>query len=152
TNTPVGQVSVTRSIYGYTPSVHRLLQVVANIYDATTNRADLTPTEPYLPHVYKPVFRRNANGTDVFIVGYQEVVDYNIMKDLLLGTAVVPMADLSLPADRQNKIPVLGAPFGTVATEPMVYGIPMVVGTRKGLPNFNKFALQNSMRVTRKVV
>jgi hypothetical protein len=36
----------------YTPSVHRLLQVAANLYDCTTNRAlGLTPEYPFCPSV-----------------------------------------------------------------------------------------------------
>ena len=37
----------------YTPSVHRLFQLAANIYDATTNRSLVYP---YLPSVFRPVF------------------------------------------------------------------------------------------------
>ena len=49
-------VPVTNNIFGYTPSVHRALQVVANIYDSTTNRAALG--YPYFPTVFRPIFRR----------------------------------------------------------------------------------------------
>ena len=48
----------------YTPEVHRLLQVAANIYDATFNRlifrhphSRVTVTYPYPPTVMRPVFR-----------------------------------------------------------------------------------------------
>ena len=33
----------------------------------------------------------------------------------------------------------------------MVYGVPLVIGAKKGLPNFNKFGLQNNIQVTRKL-
>ena len=33
----------------------------------------------------------------------------------------------------------------------MVYGIPLIIGAKKGFPNFNKFALQNDITVTRKL-
>src|SRR5882762_9205189 len=38
----------------YGPAVQRLLQVAANLYDSTTNRA-LT-AYPYLPSVFRPLF------------------------------------------------------------------------------------------------
>ena len=49
----------------YTPSVHRLLQLAANIYDATTNNP--ATRYPYLPHVFQPVFLTPNNGNQVFI-------------------------------------------------------------------------------------
>ena len=50
-----GVTILTNSAPRYTAAVHRLLQVVANIYDSTTNRSDLSTTYPYLPHVYRPI-------------------------------------------------------------------------------------------------
>ncbi len=48
----------------YTPAVHRLLQLAANMYDATT-------TNRY-PDIFRPVFSRDQNGlgTNIFIIGY----------------------------------------------------------------------------------
>jgi len=59
----------------YTPSIHRLLQIAANMYDATTNRITAgANTYPYLPSVFKPQFLATfTNGTEVWITGYQEV-------------------------------------------------------------------------------
>lgn len=52
----------------YTPAVHRLLQVTANIYDATTNR--FNTDYPYLPSVFRPLFTND--GGSIFICGYAE--------------------------------------------------------------------------------
>src|ERR1700722_6818496 len=55
----------------YTPAVHRLLQVTANIYDATTTN--------YYPSVFRPVFwktnevNNGATQTCIYIAGYQYV-------------------------------------------------------------------------------
>jgi hypothetical protein len=65
----------------YTPSVHRLFQLAANVYDATTNRVDLNPSAaapyPYLPTVFRPLFyegpRDQAGQRQVFIVGYDQL-------------------------------------------------------------------------------
>jgi hypothetical protein len=140
----------------YTPSIHRLLQVVANIYDSTTNQSDLSPY-PYLPHTYRPIFRRvvNTNADDnIYIVGYREVHDAQLAG---IGGTAPRMVDLQLrngPNGRLS-IPVIGTPFnlnpGIESDEPMVYGIPIVIGAKKGLPNMNKFGLQNDIQVTRKL-
>lgn len=63
----------------YTPSVHRLLQATANLYDATTNRSDTG--YPYLPLVFRPVFANQAGGTNfgVFIIGYEEVTNASVL-------------------------------------------------------------------------
>ena len=51
----------------YTPAVHRLLQVAANIYEATS-------TNPY-PTVFRPLFSRDAGGlgSNLFISGFTNV-------------------------------------------------------------------------------
>src|SRR6266545_6163939 len=52
----------------YTPAVHRLLQVTANILDTTTNR--FGTNYPYLPSVFRPLFTND--GGNIFICGYEE--------------------------------------------------------------------------------
>src|SRR5438876_11797929 len=60
----------------YGPAVHRLLQVAANLYDSTTNRA-LT-AYPYLPSVFRPLFT-NDNGV-VYITGYAEETGTDLLQ------------------------------------------------------------------------
>jgi hypothetical protein len=150
--------------FTYTPSIHRILQLTANIFDAAdTNGVLPLPNGPNVtnsiraPTVWRPIFRRNlgAVATNVFIVGYVEVPQgalnlrgANLQR--LLGAGAYPMVDLDNSADRFS-IPQLGTPYKGNQNEVMVYGIPMVVGAKKGLPNFNKFALQNAVTVTRKL-
>src|ERR1039458_1021072 len=110
------------------------------MYDATTNRTDLTKY-PYLPTIFRPVFSGLAAGVrgggsgQISIVGYQEVTSADT--PILVG-ATFPH-DLSDPADR------------TVKPLDMVYGIPLVIGAKKGLPNFNKLASEMMVQVTRKI-
>ena len=115
------------SIYG--PEVHRILQLAANIYDYGTN---VGPDYPYFPSVFRPVLT-NANSTNIFIAGYTEVTNLAFLND--------PWLDLSVPADRAR----IGG--GSVN----VFGLPLVVGAKKGLPNFNEFAFQTAVQVTRKL-
>ncbi|MBI3849545.1 MAG: hypothetical protein HY298_04535 [Verrucomicrobia bacterium] len=133
----------------YTPAVHRLLQLAANMYDATTNRTyPGATTYPYLPSVFRPIFRKDVAGTNfnIFIAGYVEEVNARLV------TAPPPYVDLRNNATNAPIRPLVGNPIDpNDPTEPMVYGIPLVIGAKKGFPNFNEFAMQNVVQVTRKL-
>jgi len=124
----------------YSPELHRLLQLAVNLYDATTNRTDTG--YPHLPTVLRPLFgTRPSQGTDqgtfVFIRGYEEVTNA-----AFLNATFLPVRDLQNEADR-----------AALANEPraLVYDVPFLVGVKKGLPNFNEFAMRNVAQVTRKL-
>lgn len=131
----------------YTPSVHRLLQLAANIYDATTasNRAlAVTPAYPYYPTVFRPIFRRI--GTNVFIAGYREVVT----ADMAFANLAPIMVELDHPNPPVTQIPVYGTGFSPIdKNEPMVSGVPLVIGAKKGFPNFNELAMQTQIYISR---
>ncbi len=118
----------------YTAQLHRLLQVAANIYDASTNRPAIGfPND--LPSVFRPIFQvQSTNGpsgrTNVAIVGFREVRN--------AADTVGPWIDM-----QQN--PLLVSPNANV------YGIPYVVGAKKGYPNFNEFELRTAVQVARKL-
>jgi hypothetical protein len=130
----------------YTPAVHRLLQLAANLYDATTNRSVLT-AYPYLPSVFRPLFRRDTNGA-VWIAGYREVTDAR-----MADAATAPMmVDLENDTNRLDILPA-ATPFDPDdQNEPMVYGMPLVIGAKKGFPNFNQFGLDTAVTATRTLV
>lgn len=129
----------------YTPSVHRLLQLAANIYDATTNRAlVVSPQYPYYPTVFRPIFRRI--GTNVVIAGYREVINAD-MANARLAPAMVELDQTNVNV---NVFPPYGTPFNPIdKNEPMVSGIPLIIGAKKGFPNFNEFAMQTQIFVSR---
>ena len=112
----------------YTPSVHRLLQVTANLYDATTNRTDTG--YPHLPSVFYPLFT-NDNGV-IYINGYAEATDTSFVNFL--------MCDLQIPQGR-----------AAIGPGTMAYGVPAIIGAKKGFPNFNEFAMQTQVQVVRKL-
>ena len=116
----------------YTPSVHRLLQVTANLYDAATNRP--ATDYPYLPSVFRPVFASETgrSGDQIYISGFEEVTNTSVLSQRMM--------DLSDPNDRLNL-----KPFD------MVCGIPLVIGAKKGFPNFNEFAMHSQVQVARKL-
>lgn len=133
----------------YTPSVHRLLQVTANLYDSTTNHTlGINPEEPYCPSVFRPFFRRVLTGTNIAVViaGYREVTNTDLANPVLAPPMIDPaQSDASLGA-----IPLEGTDFSSVEkNEPMVAGIPLVIGARKGFPNFNEFSMQTQIQVMR---
>ena len=123
----------------YTPSVQRLLQVAANVYDATTNRVlNLAKPAPGYPTVLRPVFGKEPDRglvTNIFIKGFEEVVDAAPFVN-----RSIPMRDLSVQDDRDK-----------LRQNDMVYGVGLIVGAKKGYPNFNEFAAQTLVQVTRKL-
>lgn len=135
----------------YTPSVHRLLQLAANVYDATTNRVDLNPGAatpyPYLPSVFRPLFEEGprdlAGRRQVFIVGYDQpnAEDLN-PNGPFLGSS--PPHDLSDDDDLRQ--------LGTVQIRHMVYNVPLVIGARKGWPGFDEFAVDTQIQAARQLI
>ena len=128
----------------YAPSVHRLLQLAANIYDASTNRTfnQTFPTNmpaSGFPSVFMPVFSNayaaGRGGKGIYITGYLEVTNLDLIN------RPPPFYDLEDPAFVP---PSQSSGF-------LVYGIPFVVGAKKGYPNFNEFALQSDLIVSRKL-
>jgi hypothetical protein len=115
----------------YTPAVQRVLQLAANIYDATTNT--------YFPSVFRPLFSRDVVGlsTNLYITGYTNVLSVSGPDDPQLVQPVDAMALIT------NNIPV------NLATN--VYGVPWIIGAKKGFPNFNEFVLENIVGMTRRL-
>jgi hypothetical protein len=125
----------------YSPAVNRLLQLAANIYDVTTNRYydNLQPPTP-LPTVFRPFFNKvvTLTTTNVYICGFIEVTNIN-QADLPLS---VPY-NLANPGD-----------FAKLVTTNYinVFGVPMIIGAKKGLPNFNEFYMESAFQLTRKLM
>jgi hypothetical protein len=137
TNIPV----LVSNRFVYTPAVHRLLQLAANIYDASSNN------NFNLPHVFRPIFKcvQNANH-DVYIIGYTNVSFVTGPSDPQLAQPwdVTRLANL-----RQFNKPILDTTGGGAPVN--VYGVPWVIGAKKGLPNFNQLELMTAAQVTRKL-
>jgi len=118
----------------YTPAVHRLLQVTANILDAQNTN--------FYPSVFRPLFSEDASN-NLFIIGYQQVTNvagpadpqlappYSVAALVNGGFNTTPLADSQGPVN--------------------VYGVPWVIGVKMGLPNFNQLALINAASVTREL-
>jgi hypothetical protein len=111
----------------YTPAVNRLLQVAANVYEATTD-------SPY-PTVFRPLFTATVGG-DLFISGYTNVSAVSGPNDIVFST---PFDAITVAAAGGINVPV------------NVYGVPWIIGAKKGLPNFNEFAMENTLTITRRL-
>jgi len=114
----------------YTPAVHRILQLAANIFDATTNRfIDGGPTN--YPTVFRPIFG-SQNGIAT-IIGYTEVT--NTVEAFYPTLNAFDFIKVSQPVN-------LGI---------NMYGVPWVIGAKKGFPNFNQFSMENAVNVSREL-
>lgn len=115
----------------YTPTIHRIFQFAINLYDATTNRT--ITSYPFLPSVLMPKFKVDTTG--IYITNYVELTNSTFLNNIVLR-------DLNLPTDR-----------AALASDinPIVYDVPLLIGAKKGLPNFNEFSMLNIVQISRKV-
>jgi hypothetical protein len=113
----------------YTAEVHRLLQVTANLYDATTNR--FNDDYPHLPTVFRPQFGKIGNA--VYITNFVEVTNINSLTGTLRALTDTNVANVLQPDD-------------------LVFGVPLIIGAKKGLPNFNEFYMESAFQLTRKIM
>jgi hypothetical protein len=128
TNIPVWAGNRPGSNFVYSPAVHRLLQLTANIYDATTNRHG--DDFSHLPTVFRPTFSRQDDN--VFIAGFIEETNTTFLTNTLRVLADTNDAN-------------------ALQSNDLVFGVPPVLGVKKGLPNFNEIAMQSVFQITRKL-
>jgi len=125
---PFGVTNVPVYVNGhfvYSPAVNRVLQLAANIYDAGGTN--------FFPTVFRPMFSRI--NTNVFITSYT-----------LVSQVVANDPQLAAPFDLEYFAAVGGQ---NVAVN--IYGVPWIIGAKRGLPNFNMLAMFNAAQVTRKL-
>jgi hypothetical protein len=132
TNYNIGPVPVVQPLYS--SRVHQLLQISANIYDAN-HAANKGEGFPYLPTVFRPQFAADPVNGHVSITNYVEETSTNFIH--------LPWVNL----ESADAISQIQANNGNVN----IYGIPFIIGARKGLPNFNELVLQNVVQIVRKL-
>ncbi len=130
----------------YSSAVNRLLQLAANMYDATTNNFGVNGNNYNYPSVFRPTFWvTNENGyIDVYINGYVDVSQYSSQFGLTIGS---PPLDLPVNVTSPSLVP--NAPVN--AFNGNVYGVPWIIGAKKGLPNFNEFSMESVVQTTRRL-
>ncbi len=145
----------------YTAQLHRMLQLAANIYDATlsTNWLPNGTNAMRLPSVFRPICM--ASNNFLYIIGYTNVTMADFTpNDPTADTPNNPFGNSSLwyymsnvvyPGDRPA-IP-RGVPLTRAHTgyDYNFYGLPWVVGAVKGLPSFNKISQVTALGITRKL-
>ena len=141
TNIPV----LVSNQFVYSSAVNRLLQLAANMYDATTNNTYVMGNN--YPSVFRPLFSRDANpsgmGTNVFISGYTNVIF--VEPHPIQTTVNSPYrSTLRICPPWSIRCPLINYPTN-------VYGVPWIIGAKKGFPNFNELAMENAFQLTRKL-
>jgi hypothetical protein len=127
------------SNFVYSPAVNRLLQLAANLYDAKSTN--------FYPSVFRPVFwKTNENGyNNIYVCDYVDVSRYSQQGNTMIpGTQPLdPPLDITDPA--LVPMALLNQKYGNA------YGVPWIIGAKKGFPNFNQLAMVNSAQVVRKL-
>jgi hypothetical protein len=124
----------------YTATTHRMLQLAANIHDATT-RQPLGTVNDY-PSVFRPIFMRTA--TNLIICGFTNQLGIENLNNW--QSAEQAMGVERSPVNGLGAM-VIGRPY----PDRLIYGVPLVIGVKKGYPSFNKFVLQTVADISRKL-
>jgi hypothetical protein len=132
----------------YTPAVNRLLQLAANIYGATT-------TSNY-PDIFRPVFTVvPENGyNDVYVTGYTTNIQTGSTTYLNQNPFIDhinQMGEIAPPVDVTALSPSILLSAAVTYTNVNVYGVPWIVGAKKGFPNFNAFSIESAFQLVRKL-
>ena len=117
------------------------------------------------PSVFRPIFGLalgqnvlGANITNIYIRGYVEVTNV-LPAGSLNADYNLPCYSLTLPSDWTNIVGGALARFTNIngtfvnigGMNMNIYGIPWVIGAKKGLPNFNQISLESITELTRRV-
>ena len=123
----------------YSTAINRVLQMAANIYDASTNAP--YPNFAFFPSVFRPLLNVSINAyeTNVSINGYEQI----------MGLTGLDYFN-NLPGHPVEIAYLFNQPPST-ATNYNVYGVPWIIGAKKYMPNFNQFTLLSQVQVTRKL-
>jgi hypothetical protein len=143
----VGNIPV--YVYGrvfYSPAVNRVIQLAANMYDATTTN--------FFPSVFRPIFlvtNQIISGItykNVYISGYEQVVD---RFGYWAGTNLVINPPLNPPLITPTNVTEIANFSDGIYNNQNAYGVPWIFGAKKGRPSFNQLYMVNAAQVTRKL-
>lgn len=149
----------------YDGAVHRILQVAANLYDSinTNGIESLTlANEPKFPTVFRPYLRKEVftdtlgvAHTNIYIAGYLLEDSLGLPTSISASNFVsrANYLNLDLPGAR-DLIPtgddLIDNPNRSV--QRMALGVPLVIGAKKGFPNFNEIAMETMIQMQRSLV
>ncbi len=115
----------------YSSAVNRLLQLAANMYDATT-------TNSFYPSVFRPVFTISKER-NVFISGYHQIVGNHSLP----SSGELPYPSTQLPLSQTEDVTLVNPGCGQLFNGITFYGVPWIIGAKKCLPRFNQFSMVN---------
>jgi hypothetical protein len=129
----------------YDAAVHRILQLAANIYDATinTNAADSAGNTGLIvrhPTVFRPVFQvfnPGKTNASIYISGYVQVTN-----DAIFQMTRKPFQEVTNVLTKLH-------PFDTNGN---VAGIPWIVAAEKGNPGFYRYTAGSQVMLERKLL
>jgi hypothetical protein len=136
----------------YDEGIHRMLQLAANIYDATQSNNYPSPAKkPPAPAVRHPTVFRPRFG----LVGVGTTnLGINIIGFVQVTNAAVAWKDMNYRGGFHDPSYVLSdlIQSGAVAADDNIWGIPWVVAAEKGLPQFNQYSYNSRALFTRKLL
>ncbi|HEX7862016.1 MAG TPA: hypothetical protein VF773_16910 [Verrucomicrobiae bacterium] len=120
----------------YTPTIHRILQLAANIYDSMTNR-------PFsLPSTFMPVFTNKL--TNIVVSGFVELGGNDSVFPVLRAPDVLARQWRTFEDVFTNRVNSSLSIYN-------FYGQHIVIGAKKGHPNLNELALNSTVEFSRKL-
>jgi hypothetical protein len=142
TNIPVYE----NTNFVYQPSVNRVLQLAANLYDASTTN--------FYPTVFRPILEHDNFG-NITIVGFTNLFSFSGGFNTVTGSGdpqlASPFVITALTNYFANFTPLkynIGPASGYNVN---VYGVPWILGAKKGFPSFNKLGMEDAIQVSRKL-
>jgi hypothetical protein len=127
----------------YDEGIHRMLQVAANIYDATQpTPTSLSGSTVRHPTIFRPRFGFVGSGTNlgINIIGYVQVTNATLAYKQILSHN--GFKDLSIAAQDSP----------ATLLDDNIWGIPWIVSAEKGLPQFNQYSYNSRVLFTRKLL
>lgn len=127
----------------YSSAIHRILQVAVNLYDNMTNRGPALDRARgiYYPTVLRPVYTKTP--TNIYISGWEEVTNvtsqvFNVRQ--ITNSIADLLTDKTVPINRP-----------LTNSSAALFGEHLIVGAKKGHPNFNELTLQTTAEIARKL-
>jgi hypothetical protein len=142
TNIPVYE----NTNFVYQPAVNRVLQLAANLYDASTTN--------FYPTVFRPILEHDNLG-NVLIVGFTNLFSFGGGFNTVTGSGDPQLASpflITALTNYSTSFTPLKYNLGTASGYNVnVYGVPWILGAKKGFPSFNKLGMEDAIQVARKL-
>ncbi len=144
--------------YPYAAQVHRQMQLAANIYDASVNSFFVDPINRIAaPTVFRPVLYEDSRTPGVLrLHSFEQITNITVAGILARQWTSPDLVTNRAPRDIGSPSATLtpSTPETAVTTRNIgvnLYGVPWILGAKKGLPNFNQALWQTVIQPTRRL-